>query len=172
MVRSEQGKLLKALEPLTHWCRGVCHLQLALRELRQVGAYHSSFFLHFTPLLQDSRRELIEAVFRALDSGGKGYLTARDMRPFAEQTGFSGSDQEWQQEFDLLRRDRGSSEGIRLDAFVSLVNDSSDDGCYCSEEELRSLLQARAQTTPPTLSKAPAPAAKSAVPKRAPAQEH
>ena len=122
--------------------------------------------------LQDSRRELIEAVFRALDSGGKGYLTARDMRPFAEQTGFSGSDQEWQQEFDLLRRDRGSSEGIRLDAFVGLVNDSSDDGCYCSEEELRSLLQARAQTTPPTLSKAPAPAAKSAVPKRAPAQEH
>ena len=80
------------------------------------------------------------------------------MRPFAEQTGFSGSDQEWQQEFDVLCRERGSTHGIRLDAFVTLVNDSSDDGCYCSDSELRNLLQPQTRPVPP---KAPAPAAKS-----------
>ena len=108
---------------------------------------------------QDPRRALIEAVFRALDSGGTGSLTARDMRPFAEQTGFNGSDQEWQQEFDLLCHDRGSTGGFGLDAFISLVNDQSDDGCFCSDEELRKLLQPRPQTTQPTPSKAPAPVA-------------
>ena len=89
---------------------------------------------------------------------GKGYLTAGDMRPFAEQTGFSGSDQEWQQEFDVLCRERGSTHGIRLDAFATLVNDSSDEGCYCSDDELRNLLQPQTRPVPP---KAPAPAAKS-----------
>ena len=93
-----------------------------------------------------------------LDVAGKGYLTAGDMRPFAEQTGFSGSDQEWQQEFELLCRERGSTNAIRLDAFVTLVNDSSEDGCYCSDSELRNLLQPQTRAVPP---KAPAPAAKS-----------
>ena len=102
-------------------------------------------FLWIISPWQDPRRELIEVVFRALDSGGKGYLTARDMRPFAEQTGFSGSDQEWQQEFDLLVSDlcpgTGSlhGQGILLDGFASLVNDSSDEGCYVLDSDLRAL---------------------------------
>ena len=78
------------------------------------------------------------------------------MRPFAEQTGFTGTDLEWQQEFDLLCSERGSSQGIRLDAFATLVNDQSDEGCYCSDDELRNLLQPQTQAVP---SKAPAPAA-------------
>ena len=109
--------------------------------------------------LQDPRRSLIEDVFRVLDKNGKGYLTAADMRPFAEQTGFDGSDQDWQAEFDLLRRERGSSQGLPLDAFVALVNDSSDDGCYCEDSELRSLLQKQRQTA---ASRATAPPAKPA----------
>ena len=106
--------------------------------------------------LEDSRRELIEEVFRALDRARKGYLTAGEMRPFAEQTGFTGTDLEWQQEFDLLCSERGSSQGIRLDAFATLVNDQSDEGCYCSDDELRNLLQPQTRAVP---SKAPAPAA-------------
>ena len=96
-------------------------------------------------VLQDPRRDLIEAVFSSLDKTRKGYLKAADMRPFAEQTGFSGSDHEWQEEFALLCRDRGSAKGIKLEEFVQLVNDSSDEGCYCSDSELRALLQQQQQ---------------------------
>ena len=96
-------------------------------------------------VLQDPRRDLLEAVFSSLDKTRKGYLTAADMRPFAEQTGFSGSDHEWQEEFALLCRDRGSAKGIKLEEFVQLVNDSSDEGCYCSDSELRALLQQQQQ---------------------------
>ena len=99
-----------------------------------------------------------------LDKNGKGYLTAADMRPFAEQTGFDGSDQDWQAEFDLLRRERGSLQGLPLDAFVALVNDSSEDGCYCEDSELRSLLQKQRQTAAAT-----APALPAQTPARVPA---
>ena len=99
---------------------------------------------------------MIESVFSSLDKTRKGYLTAADMRPFAEQTGFSGSDHEWQQEFALLCRDRGSAKGIKLEEFVQLVNDSSDEGCYCSDSELRALLQQQQQQPPPSTNPAKA----------------
>ena len=114
-------------------------------------------------VLQDPRRDLIEAVFSSLDKTRKGYLKAADMRPFAEQTGFSGSDHEWQEEFALLCRDQGSAKGIKLEEFVQLVNDSSDEGCYCSDSELRALLQQQQQPPPSaTPAKAAPVAAKAA----------
>ncbi|CAE7456648.1 unnamed protein product, partial [Symbiodinium microadriaticum] len=96
---------------------GVCHLQLAMRQV--VQAHHRAPAVSRAPgqsqAPQDPRRDLIEAVFSSLDKTRKGYLTAADMRPFAEQTGFSGSDHEWQEEFALLCRDRGSAKGIKLE---------------------------------------------------------
>ena len=98
---------------------------------------------------QDSRLELIKAVFNALDTGGNGLLTVADMRPFADQTGFNGSDQDWQQEFEQLCGEHGSREGIAVDGFAALVNDSSDEGCYCTDEELGKLLDLLLQHPPP-----------------------
>ena len=91
---------------------------------------------------RSSRQGLLEAVFNALDRTGKGFLTAADMWPFAEQTGFTGTDREWQLEFEALCRESRSSQGLGLDAFAKLVNDDSEDGCYCTDSELQALLQA------------------------------
>ena len=90
---------------------------------------------------RSSRQGLLEAVFNALDRTGKGFLTAADMRPFAEQTGFTGTDREWQLEFEALCHESRSSQGLGLDAFAKLVNDDSEDGCYCTDSELQALLQ-------------------------------
>ncbi|CAE7390645.1 unnamed protein product [Symbiodinium sp. CCMP2456] len=88
-----------------------------------------------------SSQDLIDAVFNALDRTGRGFLTAADMRPFAEQTGFTGTDEEWRLEFEALCQESRSSQGLGLDAFAKLVNDDSEDGCYCTDSELQALLQ-------------------------------
>ena len=88
-----------------------------------------------------SRRGCIEAVFTALDTAGNGFLAAGDMRPFAEQTGFTGTDEEWRLEFEALCHESGSSQGLGLEAFAKLVNDDSENGCYCTDSELQDLLQ-------------------------------
>merc|ERR1719350_1509947 len=51
-----------------------------------------------------SRLDLIAAVFRQYDEDGDGLLSSRELRAFAMATGFDGSDQEWQQEFEALTR--------------------------------------------------------------------
>eukprot|EP00435_Cladocopium_sp_Y103_P068026 s247_g30.t3 len=84
------------------------------------------------------RRALITAAFHALNRSGTGHLSATEMRPFAELTGFSGTDREWQEEFELVRKEcAGSSLGIPLAEFERLVNDESEDGCYASDDILR-----------------------------------
>eukprot|EP00913_Durusdinium_trenchii_P026419 g24787.t1 len=80
--------------------------------------------------INDERTQLIQEIFTALNRSRSGHLNADEMRPFGDQTGFEGTDAEWRQEFDLLRKECGSGPGISL-----------DDGCYCSDEELRRLLQ-------------------------------
>ncbi|CAK9015772.1 unnamed protein product [Durusdinium trenchii] len=91
--------------------------------------------------INDERTQLIQEIFTALNRSRSGHLNADEMRPFGDQTGFEGTDAEWRQEFDLLRKECGSGPGISLFHFQRLANDSSDDGCYCSDEELRRLLQ-------------------------------
>ncbi|CAL1153427.1 unnamed protein product [Cladocopium goreaui] len=87
-----------------------------------------------------SRRSLISAAFRALNRSGTGQLSAMEMRPFAELTGFSGTDREWQEEFELVRKEcASSSSGIPFTDFERLVNDESEDGCYASDDTLRRL---------------------------------
>eukprot|EP00930_Biecheleria_cincta_P092427 TRINITY_DN8233_c0_g1_i1.p1 TRINITY_DN8233_c0_g1~~TRINITY_DN8233_c0_g1_i1.p1 ORF type:complete len:2246 (+),score=491.91 TRINITY_DN8233_c0_g1_i1:182-6919(+) len=88
----------------------------------------------------DNRRELLRAVFNGLDTDCDGCLSAKEMRPFATHTGFDGSDQDWADEFELLCAESGSAQGVNLMHFEKLVNDSSDDGCYCTSDELKSLL--------------------------------
>ncbi|CAK9015767.1 unnamed protein product [Durusdinium trenchii] len=88
----------------------------------------------------DERTQLIQQVFTGLNQSRTGYLNADEMRPFANQTGFQGTDAEWRTEFNLLRQECGSGQGVSMYDFQRLANDSSDDGCYCSDEELRALM--------------------------------
>ena len=110
------------------------------------------------------RAELIKAAFRALNVSGSGYLSAAEMKPFAEATGFSGSDREWQEEFDLLRKDCSASPmGISFKDFEHLANDESEDGCYCEDSQLRVLVDARPKPAAATATTTnPASATKSA----------
>merc|ERR1719401_2729058 len=65
------------------------------------------------------------------------------MEAFARQTGFDGSAEEWAAEFGALCADHhaGPDEGINLDTFAELVDDESDNGCYCTDGELVDMLK-------------------------------
>eukprot|EP00931_Biecheleriopsis_adriatica_P068625 TRINITY_DN42557_c0_g1_i1.p1 TRINITY_DN42557_c0_g1~~TRINITY_DN42557_c0_g1_i1.p1 ORF type:complete len:1363 (-),score=285.37 TRINITY_DN42557_c0_g1_i1:47-4135(-) len=91
-----------------------------------------------------SRQQLVEKAFRALLAGAvhaEGVverLGLQELRPFAEFTGWEGSDAEWEEEFRSLCAYLGSDPacGLGLDAFNALVDDVSEQGCQCSDEEL------------------------------------
>jgi len=106
-----------------------------------------------------ARASLVRAVFAACDLDGDGRLTEQELRSFARGTGFDGSAEEWAEEYETLCTEHGSSpaEGLDEESFARLVDDESDSGCYCTEEELRAMLEDLRK-------KAPQPAASSARP--------
>jgi len=92
-----------------------------------------------TPL---QRSGLIGAVFRACDADGDGLLCREELRTFAGYVGFDGTAAEWEEEYACLCRDNGGdTRGLDSKLFSKLVNDSSNDGCYCTDEELRKMLR-------------------------------
>ena len=63
------------------------------------------------------------------------------MRFFAEQTGFEGTDSEWSDEYRMLCSSyNGQVPSISSALFEKLVDDETDDGCYCDTDELRTIL--------------------------------
>lgn len=84
------------------------------------------------------RPDLIRAVFEAADRNRNGVLDAQEMRNFAQIMGFDGGEAEWAEEFATLCSWHGEvgRDSIDLPLFTVLVNDSSDNGCYCTDEEL------------------------------------
>lgn len=88
-----------------------------------------------------SRMSLVHAVFKALDADVDGKLNEAEMRRFAEQTGFDGSSEDWAEEYTSLCAENGCNGSIDVGFFAHLVNDSSNEtGCYCSDNELQSML--------------------------------
>ena len=61
------------------------------------------------------------------------HLPLQELRTFAAETGFEGGDEEWRQEYQLLCQEQRDLDGIDLTAFVAMVNDESDNGCFCQE---------------------------------------
>lgn len=88
-----------------------------------------------------ARRELIRSVFQVLDKDGDQHLSSPEMHHFAAKLGFQGTTQEWQLEFASLFEGRSDPKevGVSLSFFEELVNDSSDNGCYCTDEELNQM---------------------------------
>ena len=87
------------------------------------------------------RLELIKAIFDCCDKNHDGCLCCKEMLTFARETGFEGTEGEWAEYFDNLCTDFcvSSSFGIHLDMLRQLIEDDSDNGCYCTNEELQEL---------------------------------
>eukprot|EP00913_Durusdinium_trenchii_P035487 g33210.t1 len=64
------------------------------------------------------------------------------MLAFAKQTGFEGSDADWEEEFQSLCQELGIN-GVDLTTFGQLVDDRSERGCYCTKEDLQSIIRSR-----------------------------
>merc|ERR1712176_1291249 len=60
------------------------------------------------------------------------------MRSFARLTGFKGSPWQWATEYRMLCEVNAINpqKGIDTASFCALVDDESDRGCYCTDEEL------------------------------------
>lgn len=87
------------------------------------------------------RAPLIKAIFIALDLDADGLLCCDELRHFAEMSGFDGSDEEWGTEFRLLSEEWNteSSGGIDQAVFAEMVNEKSNSGCYCTDQELQAI---------------------------------
>jgi len=91
--------------------------------------------------LQLDREELAESIFRKLDVSNSNSLDRTTLRRFADLSGFEGTDADWDMEFDLLCEDAqlDPSVGFDLPTFVRLVNNPTDEGIYCSRQELEDI---------------------------------
>eukprot|EP00929_Paragymnodinium_shiwhaense_P059670 TRINITY_DN29871_c0_g3_i2.p1 TRINITY_DN29871_c0_g3~~TRINITY_DN29871_c0_g3_i2.p1 ORF type:complete len:386 (-),score=54.40 TRINITY_DN29871_c0_g3_i2:748-1905(-) len=84
------------------------------------------------------RDRLVAEVFKCLDISSCGLLRQSEMYRVALETGFDGDEEQWQEEYKGLCQDldRDPAVGLDLATFKSFVNDRSEAGCYCSEDEL------------------------------------
>lgn len=87
------------------------------------------------------RPSLILALFRVCDADGDGFLSMDEMHAFAKETGFDGSNEEWTEEFRNLCSEHSANEflGVDIILFERLVNDVSESGCHCTDDELRQM---------------------------------
>jgi hypothetical protein len=89
----------------------------------------------------NTRDTLLREIFCALDVHRTGRVGSAQVRRFATLTGFDGTEARWCEEYKLLCKEshRHPDEGFDEAAFCALVNDSSEKGCYCGDEELHDI---------------------------------
>eukprot|EP00439_Symbiodinium_sp_Y106_P016365 s2386_g2.t1 len=94
------------------------------------------------PRQSSPREELIKEVFAYFDSNRDGLLKASEMLSFARSVGFDGTEDQWDEEYRLICDGLGRrpEHGIDHGSFFRLVNEDTDDGCYCSDKELAGML--------------------------------
>lgn len=88
------------------------------------------------------REALKKKLFRKVDKDEDGFLNKAEMRELAGLVGFEGSAQEWEQEYQKLCLEVNvkPEEGVPQAVVLNLLDDESDTGCYCNDEEIRTLL--------------------------------
>lgn len=107
----------------------------------------------------DPRPGIIKDVFHAADLDGDAALCPQEMLRFSRLIGFHGDDATWAAEYDALFKGNedllmtsGIGSGfIGLDLFTRLVNDESEHGCFCTNDELRKITAALEVTAKRTL---------------------
>jgi Ca2+-binding EF-hand superfamily protein len=90
-----------------------------------------------------ARMGMIRSVFQKLDVDGDGKLNVTEMRKFAEQQDFEGSDDDFKSAYNDLCTEKGRdpAQMVDLDLFTQLVNDESEDsGAHCTDDELKLIL--------------------------------
>jgi len=82
-------------------------------------------------------------IFAALDRKHAGRLRSGEMLKFARFSGFDGTKEDWSIAYTQLCQDQqcNPKEGLTQEAFLRLISDESDRGCYCSNAELRSICE-------------------------------
>ncbi|CAK0826777.1 unnamed protein product, partial [Prorocentrum cordatum] len=92
---------------------------------------------------QTEREAMVREVFRLCDLDGDGFLAQAEMCAFARETGFDGSDQDWQEEYGALCEEHGQDPavGVPVELLARLVDDDSDNGCHCTDSELKEMLE-------------------------------
>mmetsp|Transcript_48386 Transcript_48386/g.75414 ORF Transcript_48386/g.75414 Transcript_48386/m.75414 type:complete len:603 (-) Transcript_48386:107-1915(-) len=90
-----------------------------------------------------TRQRLKVAAFDLLDVDCDKHLGKEEMRKFASHNGFVGNAKQWLGQYNLLCRQfhASASVGIDFKLFCRLVDDESDAGCYCTDDELLVLVQ-------------------------------
>ncbi|CAE7267175.1 unnamed protein product [Symbiodinium necroappetens] len=94
--------------------------------------------------IPNSRRWLIQQVFRMLDVDGDQRLTKVELKGLADLMGFEGAEADWLQEYRLLCADSHVDEGLGFDleGFVALLENPK--GCPSTTDSLfRALLDLR-----------------------------
>ena len=71
---------------------------------------------------KEDREEMIDAVFSMFDLDQDGRLNWVELRRIERRTGFAGSDDEWEKDYELFH---GNSLGIDRAEFASIVNDQT-----------------------------------------------
>eukprot|EP00439_Symbiodinium_sp_Y106_P034692 s713_g4.t1 len=96
-----------------------------------------------------SRQALQQAVFRRMDVDQDEFLNGVELHPFAVHTGFEGDVPTWFEEYELLCQEYGCDpvRGMDQRSFFSMVDTSSESGCYCSDEELAAVLKKLSQNS-------------------------
>jgi len=96
---------------------------------------------------EKTRSELVQAIFELCDADQNGYLGPDELRTFAGQTGFEGSHDEWMKEYELLCKEVkcAIAKGPSHQAFSQMVDDDTDAGCYCTDEELKEVYESLAK---------------------------
>lgn len=89
-----------------------------------------------------SRVELQATAFSLLDTSGCGRLRASELRTFAVHTGFDGDDAVWASEYRLLCGEAGVDpvQGFDKIGFGRILDDE-ENGSFCTDDELRDLVQ-------------------------------
>jgi len=78
----------------------------------------------------ETRPDLINRAFRALDANDDGFLNKEEMKKFAELSGFSGTPAKWANEFRMMCSGVGADIATGLDSgdFRKVINE----GLFCS----------------------------------------
>lgn len=95
-------------------------------------------------MLSPERAALVRELFRVFDTDHDGCLSEQEMRCLADQIGFKGDAVRWTEEYRQIcsGRGNGAAPGAPdLARVESLVNDTGEGGWYCTEEELKRIVQ-------------------------------
>jgi hypothetical protein len=87
------------------------------------------------------RPTLVQAAFARFDVHDTGLLTSDCLKPFGEFSGFQGDGAAWEDEFGEVCSYLGCEPELGLDmvSFDRFVNDGTDEGCFCTDAELKRL---------------------------------